>query len=63
MKLANQRVLARRRSLPIKGCRCEEAETTNLKELGCTGTRGGGDALRLWFSIRFLRFFFRFPGD
>lgn len=34
MKLANQRVLARRRSLPIKGCRCEEAETTNLKELG-----------------------------
>ena len=35
---ANQRVLARRRSLPTKGCLCEEAETTNLlrRGWGCT---------------------------
>lgn len=31
---ANQRVLARRRSLPTKGCPCEEAETTNLLSRG-----------------------------
>lgn len=31
---ANQRVLARRRSLPTTGCRCEEAETADLTSWG-----------------------------
>lgn len=31
---SNQRVLARRRSLPTKGCPCDEAEATNILSRG-----------------------------